>query len=281
MQSNNSESKLVLVYPDPLKLTHINNSNYYESKLNLTNLTNEYVIFKLFNNQRSLYNAKPSTSFLPPKENAKVSIKRFKKDEDSQVGKDKFLLLFYTINRVINDNEEAKEAFKQKTFNENSKQESMISIILKDQEEETDEPTYTYDESVLEGIGDDYIKGIKTYSELNDNLNKQINAINEKIRDSENELNMIKRQKEMQQLKDKAMKDKKAENKSNDKGLSKILLICLILLGLVIGANFAKGYNRLFHSKQNIDDVIAYKDNQDKNIINENINNNVKNENPK
>jgi hypothetical protein len=243
MQQNNEQSKLVIVYPDPLKLTHTNNSNYYESKLNLTNLTNEYVIFKLFNNQRSLYSAKPSTSFIPPKESVKVSIKRFKKDEESKIVKDKFLLIFYTINRVINNNEEVKEVFMEKTYNENSKQETMISIILKDQEEEVEESTYTYDESVLEGIGDDYIKGIKAYSELNDNLNKQINAINEKIRDSENELTMIKKQKEMQELKDKAMKDKKIENKSNDSGLSKILLICIILLGLVIGANFANWFN--------------------------------------
>lgn len=252
MQSNNSQTNLVLVYPDPLKLTHNNSSNYYESKLNLTNLTNEYVIFKLFNNQRLLYSAKPSTSFIPPKESVSISIKKFQRGDESQIGKDKFLLIFHTINRVISDKEEAKEAFKLKIYNENSKQESMISIILKDQEEESDEPaTFTYDESVLEGIGDDYIKGIKTYSEINDNLNKQINSINEKIRDSENELNMIKKQKEMQQLKNKAIEDKRAENKTNDDGLSKILLICLILLGLVIGANFAKGYNRFFHSRNN------------------------------
>ena len=47
MEKNNS--KIVLVYPSPLIITKQRNSNFYESQLNLTNLTNEYVIFKLYN----------------------------------------------------------------------------------------------------------------------------------------------------------------------------------------------------------------------------------------
>ena len=70
-----SGAKIVLVYPTPLVITKQKNSNYYESKLNLSNLTNDYVLFKIYNNQHSLYSAKPSTSFIKPKETADVLIK--------------------------------------------------------------------------------------------------------------------------------------------------------------------------------------------------------------
>lgn len=250
-------SNIALVFPDPLVITQSTNSNYSESILNLSNLTNEYIIFKIYNNQHTLYSAKPSTSFIPPKDTVKVGIKRYKKEEDkSQIGKDKFLLLFYTINKVINDNEEAKEAFKTKIFNENSKQESMISIILKDQEIEEDiQSTFTYNESILEDIGDDYIKGIKIYNDLNENLRKQSNSINEKIKNLENTIGMIKTQKQLKSEKDNAMKDSKNKNVSDEMSLSKIILICLILLGLTIGANLAKIYNKIFN-KEIITEVV-------------------------
>ena len=159
-----SEAKIVLVYPSPLVITKQKNSNFFESKLNLSNLTNEYVIFKLYINQRALYSAKPSTSFIKPKETAHVLIKRFAKDDNqSSSGKDRFILLFYTINKIINDNEEAKEAFKSKLYNETSKQESMLYVVLKEQENEEFDISPRIDESNLDEIGTDYTKGIQIY----------------------------------------------------------------------------------------------------------------------
>ena len=108
------ESKIVMVYPTPLVITKKKDTNYYESKLNLSNLTNDYVIFKVYNNKHRLYSAKPSASFIKPKETAHVLIKRFSGDQDeSAAGKDKFILCFYTINKIINNNDEAKEALNQ------------------------------------------------------------------------------------------------------------------------------------------------------------------------
>ena len=123
-------SKIVSIYPDPLILIKQRNSNFYESQLNLTNLTNEYVIFKLYNNQQIIYSAKPSTSFIRPKETTNILIKRFSTDESqSSTGKDKFFIKLFNINKIITDNNEAKEAFKSKIYNENSKQESIVFII--------------------------------------------------------------------------------------------------------------------------------------------------------
>lgn len=248
-KSQNQNISIVQVFPDPLVITQTGNSNYYESKLNLTNLTNEYVVFKIYNNQHALYSAKPSTSFIPPKETAYVSIKRFKKDEEqAKVGKDKFLLVFYTINKVINDNDEARDAIKSKLYNENSKQETVISIILKNKQEDL-ELTYTYNESNMEDIGEDYNKGIMTYTELNENLRWQSNTINQKIKNLENDLSMIKKQNELRNAKDIAMRDNRNAYKSEEKNLNKIILISIVLLGLLIGANLSLGFNKLFNQK--------------------------------
>jgi hypothetical protein len=54
---------------------------------------------------------------------------------------------------------------------------------------------------------------------------------------------MIKTQKQLKNEKDKAMKDNKYKVNSDDNSFFKIILICLMLLGLIIGANIAKGYN--------------------------------------
>ena len=252
-------SSIVSVFPDPLVITQSNNSNVLESKLNLTNLTNDFVVFKIYNNQHSLYSAKPSSSFIPPKETTNVSIKRFKKEENiSQVGKDKFLLRFFTINKVVNDNDEAKEAIKKKLYNEDSKQETVISIILKNQEEEL-ESTFTYNESALEEIGDDYSKGIKTYNDLNEKLRNESNNINNKIKELENALEMIKTQKELKIGKDIALKENKKINKSYENNLPKIILVGIVLLGLLIGANLSIVYNIMLSNKPVKEEAFVYK----------------------
>ena len=59
--------KLVEVFPNQLNLTPTKNTPYIESKLNIKNLTNNYVIFKIYNNNINIYSCKPSKSFIPPK----------------------------------------------------------------------------------------------------------------------------------------------------------------------------------------------------------------------
>ena len=88
-----NDSKIVSVYPTPLIITKQRNSNYYESKLNLTNLTNDYVLFKIYNNQHSLYSAKPSASYIPPKETAHVLIKRFSKDDGASKSRKELIIM--------------------------------------------------------------------------------------------------------------------------------------------------------------------------------------------
>lgn len=270
------DSNFVEVFPDPLVLTYSNQSNHLESKINLRNLTNEYIIFKIYNNQRLLYSAKPSTSFISPMQSTNITIKRFiKKEEISskiQQGNDKFLLIFYMIKKVINSNEEAKEAFKSKLYMEDSKQETIISIIIKEENEDNDiETSYNYNENDLNNIGDDYNKGIKIYNDINENLRKESNRINQKIKDKEKFFEIIKTQKKLKSDKDQAMKQNTGKKNLTGDNFANILLVLVFLFGLLFGANLANGYNKLFKKKQikKLDVIITNKNNS---YINNTIN---------
>ena len=249
------ESKIVMVYPTPLVITKKKDTYHYESKLNLSNLTNDYVIFKVYNNKHTLYSAKPSASFIKPKETAHVLIKRFSGDQDeSAAGKDKFILCFYTINKIINNNDEAKEALKSNLYNEDSKQETMLYVVLKEQEKEDFTITPQYDETNLEDIGTDYAKGIEYYQDLNEKMRQDSNIINQRIKELENTIAMIEKQRKLKDDKDRAILDNPSKNKNNQNSNKKIFLICIILLGLIIGANLANLFNKMFDNKQIIKD---------------------------
>ena len=269
--------KLVEIFPNPLKLIPSKNSPYLESKLNLKNLTNNYVIFKIFNSNSKIYSAKPSKSFIPPKESKNINIKRFTKEEmSSNKGKEQFLLLFYTIDKIINNNDEVKEAFDSKLFNPESKQESLISVIINDNtKDNTINSENIYNENDLNEVGDDEQKEIKIYENLIDNLKNEYNKTNQKIVELEKILEVIKTQKQLKDQKDKAISLTRNDNKKNhDKIQNNIILISIILLGLVFGANIACKYNKFFvHKKRIIKQIIINKsENYIENKINE-INN--------
>ena len=261
---------IVEIYPDPLILIQSNNLNYLESKLNIRNLTNEYIIFKVFNNQRHLYSAKPSSSFIPPMETTNITVKRFKKVEnlsEIEQGKDKFLFIFYIINKVISSNEEAKEAYKSKLYKEDSKQEAVISIFIKDSEDDPNPDIDPEDEKIgTNSKEDNYIKGIEK-------LRIESNKINNNIKEMENMLEMVKVQKELKNEKDKALTDNKKLNKSNIGGFANIVMISIILLGLLIGANLANGYNSMFKGKPVLNNEVII--NKSENYINKKINEDI------
>jgi len=100
-----NSKKLVKIYPSTLVLIKSKNSDYYESKINFTNLTDDYILVKSYNNQINLYKAKPSTTFIKPKETTNILIRRNEK-ENILTQNEKFLFKFYITNKKINDNEE-------------------------------------------------------------------------------------------------------------------------------------------------------------------------------
>ena len=265
--------KLVEIFPNPLNLTANKNSSYLESKINIKNLTNNYVIFKVFNNNSTIYSAKPSKSYIAPMETKNVHIKRFTKEEiPNKKGKDQFLFIFYSIDKIINNNDEVKEAFDSKLFNKESKQESIITVLISKDESEN-----IYSEPDLNDLVDDDLKEIKKYNNLIENLKKEYNNINQNIVKLENLFEVIKTQRKLKDEKEKAVSISKAKNITiSNKIFNNIILISIILLGLIFGANLANKYNKIFNPTERIIKQIII--NQSENFIQNKINeiNNIK-----
>ena len=113
---------------------------------------------------------------------------------------------------------------------------------------------------------DNYAKGIEK-------LRIESNKINNNIKEMENMLEMVKVQKELKNEKDKALSDYRKLNKSNIEGFANIVMISIILLGLLVGANLAKGYNSMFKGKPVLNKEVII--NKSENYINQKINEDI------
>ena len=253
--------KLVEIFPNPLNLRPTKNTQYIESKLNIKNLTNNYVIFKIFNNNTNIYSVKPSKSFIPPKERKDIYIKRFTKEEiTTKKCKDQFLFIFYSIDKIISNNDEVKDAFNSKIYNESSEQKIIISVTINNENEVDSENIY-----------DDDKNEIKIYKEMIENMRKEYDDANQNIIKLEKLYEVIKNQNKLLEEKRKAVSSNKKKNLNNlNKSYNNIILISIILLGLIFGANLACKYNKLFVYKPRIIKQIII--NQSENYIQNKIN---------
>ena len=129
----------------------------------------------------------------------------------------------------------------------------MLYVVLKEQEKEDFTITPQYDETNLEDIGTDYAKGIEYYQYLNEKMRQYSNMINQRIKNLENTIAMIENQRKLIDDKVNAIYNP-SKNKNNQNSNKKIFLICIILLGLIIGANLANLFNKMFDNKQIIKD---------------------------
>lgn len=259
---------LVDVFPNPLVISKSPTNDCYESQLNLKNKTPEFIVVKIYNNKREYYSAKPSTSFLSPHGTTSISIKRFGDIiSSSQVGGDKFLLKFYTINKAINSNEEAKEVFRNNEYNKNIVQDTMIDISIKNDYTNNFDIESTYSNALgetIENYGEDYNRGVQIFKDKNSKLKAQINQLNNTVENLEKNLQNIKTNKSLNYQKEMAIDSNVGRNKAKKKSAfhkSYILLILCILIGLTIGANLANGYNKIFKRNKNIK-------NEKKNVFN-------------
>ena len=84
-------------------------------------------------------------------------------------------------------------------------------------------------------------------------------------------LEVIKTQKQLKSEKEKAIAlNKDKDNNDNFKINKKIILITIILLGLIFGANLATKYNNFFYPKPNIIKEAILNQNQNENLIERN-----------
>lgn len=70
------EAKYLEVFPTTANFSKKPDKEFYEANLSLNNITNQYVIFKIYINKNTVYTANPSTSFLRPSDSTTVKITR-------------------------------------------------------------------------------------------------------------------------------------------------------------------------------------------------------------
>jgi hypothetical protein len=71
------------VFPNKILLSKLNDQNFHEARVTLTNLTTKFVVFKVYINKKTIYSATPSTGYIGPKECIMVNLKRLNKVFDN------------------------------------------------------------------------------------------------------------------------------------------------------------------------------------------------------
>ena len=133
------DNKYVDVFPDKIKLSKIFEQDYYEARITLTNLTNSYVVFKVYINKNTIYSANPSSSYIKPRESTTINVKRLEKvkllylnnkeaQNEVKQASDKFLIIAVPTNSVINSISEAKAIMTESTMKSKSNQEIFLFV---------------------------------------------------------------------------------------------------------------------------------------------------------
>lgn len=87
-------AKFIEATPNKILLIKVIDQKFYEGHLQLKNITNNYVVFRFFNNHHMLYTLSPSVYYIKPNETLYVNIKRFEVASiDELKTKDKILLI--------------------------------------------------------------------------------------------------------------------------------------------------------------------------------------------
>ena len=212
------------VSPNPLTIEICRNEK--EKKTNtliMKNITNDYILYKFLINTRGVLLAKPPTSFIKPNQSISIDINILNHDlpiED--YNKTKLLLMFIKCNEEIKTIEQAKKKF-QELKNENNeeieKQETLVNLNVIDK----------VDEKIT------YIN----YAQLKAELNEKNNEI-------QKNLEIQKKKLESLVIQDKKYNKKGSKASIKNYNIDNLIFAFIILMGLIIGANFAYGYNKLF-----------------------------------
>ena len=218
-------NELAEVFPNPLSFCLTDNNK--KISLTLRNLTNEYILYKFMINTRGVLLAKPPTSFIPPSQSISIDVHLINSDlplEDYL--KTKLLIMFIQSDEEIQSIDQAKKKFQLLKNEENEKQEILVNLdIINEQnenhKEEDEKITYM-----------NYAQLKTELTEKNNEIKKNIENFKKKYQNLINEDNKGKG------------KRKKSRNMNNN-----FLIILIILAGLILGANVAYRFNKLFNKK--------------------------------
>jgi hypothetical protein len=238
---------LAEVSPNPVNIIISNNDdNKSISYLTLTNITNDYLIYKSLINNRGVLHIKNPTSFIPPSQSVKLEVQII----DNCLSKEEYnrtrlLIMFIQSNEKISSIQEAKKLY-QIFKNENiEKQETLINLnFINEDENENEENNNNADNNNnFENNSNEKITYVN-YSQLKNELESKNKEITNNLETQRKRLENLVAQNNKLSNVDRTGKKKKYYNLDN------LILIFTILVGLIIGSNFACGYNYLFHKSK-------------------------------
>ena len=234
---------LAEVSPIPLNIIISNNDEIKNiSHLTLTNITNDYLIYKSLINNRGVLHIRNPTSFIPPSQSVKLEVQLIDNClSKEEYNRTKLLIMLIQSNEKISSIEEAKKLY-QILKNENiEKQESLINLnfINEDENEKEENNNNDYNKTFEENSNEKitYVN----YAQLKNELESKNNEISNILETQKKRLENLVAQNNKFSNVDRTGKKKKYYNLDN------LIMIFTILVGLIIGSNFACGYNYLFH----------------------------------
>ena len=234
------KKNFVKIEPNPLSLIiskdNVNKNNY---NISIQNLTEKYLIFGLFINLKGILSAKPSISYILPKQNTSVDINIINNNLSlDEYKKMKIIVIIIPYNEEINSIEQAKNLFQNLKMKKIEKQEILINLSFSFEE------TIDTDISINNTINNDN-KEEKLNSVNYTNMRSQLMSKKEQILK-----NLEINKKKLENLKEQNSKiSGKIKQKIKKYNFDNLIIITIILLGLILGGNFAIGYNKLFNKK--------------------------------
>jgi hypothetical protein len=232
------------VEPNPLSLIISKDSqNKIPYNITIQNLTDKYVIFGLLINTKGILLAKPAISYILPNQNVSVEINIVKNNLSlDEYKKTKIVVIIIPYNEEIKSVEQAKNLFQILKRKEIDKQE--IFIDLNFAQEEIIDTDIINNNTNITNDGNDNNNEEKILFTNYTNIRSQLMAKKEEILKNL-QINRKKLENLMEQKSTIIEKTKQRIKKKYN--FDNLIMVSIILLGLIFGANFAILYNKLFH----------------------------------
>ena len=232
------------VEPNPLSLIISKDSqNKIPYNITIQNLTDKYLIFGLLINTKGILLAKPVISYLLPNQNVSVEINIVKNNLSlDEYKKTKIVVIIIPYNEEIKSVEQAKNLFQNLKRKEIDKQEIFIDLNFA-QEEIIDTDIINNNTNITNNDNDNNNEEKILFSNYT-NIRSQLMAKKEEILKNL-QVNRKKLENLMEQKSTIIEKTKQRIKKKYN--FDNLIMVSIILLGLIFGANFAILYNKLFH----------------------------------
>ena len=232
------------VEPNPLSLIISKDSqNKIPYNITIQNLTDKYLIFGLLINTKGILLAKPAISYLLPNQNVSVEINIVKNNLSlDEYKKTKIVVIIIPYNEEIKSVEQAKNLFQILKRKEIDKQEIFIDLNFA-QEEIIDTDIVNNNTNITNNDNDNNNEEKILFTNYT-NIRSQLMAKKEEILKNL----QVNRKKLENLMEQKSTIIEKTKQKIKKKyNFDNLIMVSIILLGLIFGANFAILYNKLFH----------------------------------